>query len=387
LRFDEEAAERQARGAEAIATPIPEQTPRRETPREQAERQALERQASQERVSRLQEPEPELTESIEVVERPPAQGEEGLRAGTDLGKPQGFYRELAEGEGVPAGGEYVVGMTGKNYVRTFRKKDFNWAADVMNGDFRGENLYKAELRKTKERGSGKPVAFDKRVWDDKQEGSIPFELVLNEDLDNTWASGRKTQNIPTKKGTYKFRRHGKRGVGGNAGLFNFFHQRGDIGQFGTKEGKGNSPDFTIDLHGNSDRIERLVGEGKISFRDTGADLQLPEPEVEGEDFSLIGQAAGAVGGAVASAGGVVGNAALGAVRGVGGAVYERLPSAGDIGEAAGRGAVAAVSGLAGAARGAYQAATSPRVGEQTGGTLGTDAEGRRIVGLGQTDEI
>ena len=68
----------------------------------------------------------------------------------------------------------------------------------------------------------------------------------------------------------------------------------------------------------------------------------------------------------------MGNAALGAARGVGGAVYDRLPSAGDVGEAIGGGAVAVGSGVVGVVRGGInQALGSPSgtTGEQTGGAI------------------
>jgi hypothetical protein len=113
-------------------------------------------------------------------------------------------------------------------------------------------------------------------------------------------------------------------------------------------------------------LQSLIEQGEVSLQEIDHTLQ------PAEQPSLVGRAAGAVGGAAATFGGVVGNAALGAARGVGGAVYDRLPSAADIGEAAGRGGVAVASGVAGVVRGAVQTALSPRppaIGEQTGGAL------------------
>ena len=113
-------------------------------------------------------------------------------------------------------------------------------------------------------------------------------------------------------------------------------------------------------------LQSLIEQGEVSLQEIDHTLQ------PAEQPSLVGRAAGAVGGAAATFGGVVGNAALGAARGVGGAVYDRLPSAADIGEAAGRGGVAVASGVVGVVRGAVQTALSPRppaIGEQTGGAL------------------
>jgi len=129
-------------------------------------------------------------------------------------------------------------------------------------------------------------------------------------------------------------------------------------------------------------LQNLIDQGEINLQEIDHNLQPIQQE-----RGVVGRAAEAVGGAVMTAGGVMGNAALGAARGVGGAVYDRLPTAGQVGEAVGRGAVAVGSGLVGVGRGVYQAATSPVVGQQTGGTLGFDAEGRRIVGLGQVEDV
>jgi len=119
-----------------------------------------------------------------------------------------------------------------------------------------------------------------------------------------------------------------------------------------------------------DYFQELVNQGEIQLTPINHELQELGQQREAQEPSLAGQAVGAVGGAVATAGGVIGNAALGAARGVGGAVYDRLPTAGDVGEAAGRGVVAGISGVAGVVRGGIRAATSPRqpaIGEQTGG--------------------
>jgi len=124
-----------------------------------------------------------------------------------------------------------------------------------------------------------------------------------------------------------------------------------------------------DIEGNIkfDFFQELVNQGEIQLTPINHELQELGQQREAQEPSLAGQAVGAVGGAVASAGGVIGNAALGAARGASQAVYDRLPTAGDVGEAAGRGVVAAASGVAGVVRGGIRAATSPRIGEQTGG--------------------
>lgn len=137
----------------------------------------------------------------------------------------------------------------------------------------------------------------------------------------------------------------------------------------TKDSIGTSMRDRRGVEGNIkfNALRSLVELGSINIQEIDHTLQpIQQPP------SIVGRAAGAIGGAVATGAGVVGNAALGAARGVGGAVYDRLPSAADIGEAAGRGAVAAASGVAGVVRGAASAALSPRepaIGEQTGGAL------------------
>lgn len=274
----------------------------------------------------------------------------------------GFYREIPEGGGAQPGGIYRINHrgTGKNYERVWREEEFGWATPFMNGKFDAKELYKPGLKVEGTRGGQPASGYHKDVWGRQQEGEIPFELVIKEPLDQRWATGKKAANIPTQPGSYKFRAHGKRGVAGNAGKFNFFHERGDIGQHGIREGKGKEPDFQIDLHKHAARMEDLAQRGSIEFR------QVQPPEEPG----VLRQAGAAAGGAVAAAGGVMGNAALGAARGVAGGVYDRLPSAGDVGEAVGRGAVAAASGVAGVVRGGINQALSPAeppAGEQTGG--------------------
>ena len=86
--------------------------------------------------------------------------------------------------------------------------------------------------------------------------------------------------------------------------------------------------------------------------------------------AVAGGVAGGVYDRLPSAGDVgeaAGRGAVAVAGGVAGGVYDRLPSAGDVGEAAGRGAVAVAGGVAGVVRGGIRAATSPRIGEQTGG--------------------
>jgi hypothetical protein len=125
-------------------------------------------------------------------------------------------------------------------------------------------------------------------------------------------------------------------------------------------------------------LQSLRENGEINLQEIDHTLQ----PLSAEQPSMVGRAAGAA----ATFGGVVGNAALGAARGVGGAVYDRLPSAADIGEAAGRGGVAVASGVAGVVRGAVQTALSPRppaIGEQTGGQILPAGLGR----VEDTDEI
>lgn len=139
----------------------------------------------------------------------------------------------------------------------------------------------------------------------------------------------------------------------------------------TKESVGTAMTDRREVEGNIrfDALSSLIELGSINLQEVDHTLQpVQQTPLRGTPADI----AAAVGGAVATGAGVVGNAALGAARGVAGGVYERLPSTGDIGEAAGRAGVAAVSGLAGAVRGAARAATTPRepeVGEQTGGGL------------------
>ena len=116
-----------------------------------------------------------------------------------------------------------------------------------------------------------------------------------------------------------------------------------------------------------DFFDGLVEQGAIQLTPINHELQELGQQRKAQEPSLAGQAVGAVGGAVATAGGVVGNAALGAARGAVGAVYDRLPTAGDVGEAVGRGVVGGISGVAGVVRGGIRAATEPTIGEQTGG--------------------
>ena len=152
--------------------------------------------------------------------------------------------------------------------------------------------------------------------------------------------------------------------------------------FRTKDSMGQTLESTRDVEGTMkfNFFDSLVEQGEIKLVEINSELK---ELAQQREPSVVGQVAGAVGGAVATAGGIMGNAALGAARGVGGAVYDRLPSAADIGAAAGRGAVAAASGVAGVVRGAASAALSPReprVGEQTGGALPAG------LGLVESDE-
>lgn len=277
---------------------------------------------------------------------------------------KGFFRESAT---VGGGGESVLDTeTGKSFERVFRQEEFGWAADVMNGDFEGKGLTDEPLKKDTAKKGGR--GYHKDVWKQKREDEIPHSLVVKEDLTSKEV-GRK---LPA--GTYKFRQYGKRG-NKDAESFNFFQERGDHGDAGIKDtsGTGKSEDFQLNLHKRKNEFERLAQEGKIEFK---TDTKKPTPKAQALDESVesgyLAQAGGAVAGGAVAVGGVMGNAALGAARGVGGAVYDRLPSAGDVGEAIGGGAVAVGSGVVGVVRGGInQALGSPSgtTGEQTGGAI------------------
>ena len=225
----------------------------------------------------------------------------------------------------------------------------------MNGDFQGKGLTDADLPKDTAKKGGR--GYSKKVWKQQREDEIPHSLVVKEDLTSKEV-GRK---LPA--GTYKFRQYGKRGSSGTGQeSFNFFQERGDHGTAGIKDtsGTGKSEDFQLNIHQRRGDFERLAQEGKIEFK---TDTKKPTPKVLDESVES---------GYLAQAGGVMGNAALGVARGVGGAVYDRLPSAGDVGQAIGGGAVAVGSGVVGIVRGGINQALSPRpapAGEQTGGAI------------------
>ena len=303
------------------------------------------------------EPEPEVDDSLEL--EPPKK--KGL---VKLEGHEGFFEELAKGEGRPGGGEYHPNLkTGKSHNRVFRQEEFGWAADVMNGDFQGKGLYDTDLKKenkVEEGGKG----FHKDVWKNKREDEIPHSLVVKEDLTKAQV-GRFTP-----AGTYKFKSHGRRDKK-SVEKFNFFQERGDHGPAGIKDTTqtGKAPDFQLNIHARRGDFERLAQEGKIEFKTA---TKKPTPQVldESVEAGYLSQAGGAVAGGAAAVGGVMGNAALGAARGVGGAVYDRLPSAGDVGQAIGGGAVAVGSGVVGVVRGGINQALSPApAGEQTGGAI------------------
>ena len=308
------------------------------------------------------EPEPDVDDSLEL--EPPKK--KGL---VKLEGHEGFFEEIPEGEGRPSGGEFHPNLkTGKRHNRVFRQEEFGWAADVMNGDFQGKGLTDADLPKDTAKKGGR--GYSKKVWKQQREDEIPHSLVVKEDLTSKEV-GRK---LPA--GTYKFRQYGKRGSSGTGQeSFNFFQERGDHGTAGIKDtsGTGKSEDFQLNIHQRRGDFERLAQEGKIEFK---TDTKKPTPKAQVLDESVesgyLAQAGGAVVGGAAAAGGVMGNAALGVARGVGGAVYDRLPSAGDVGQAIGGGAVAVGSGVVGIVRGGINQALSPRpapAGEQTGGAI------------------
>ena len=330
LEFDEEAADRQARGLplvsslteeeqEEVAEGRAELVATRETPREQAERQALERQASQERVSR-------------ITERREERRAGGIPLPSDL-QPE------PQPEGLDSS------------IESLESEQDNW--EIVRGNFEAGNS--STFHRGKEgRDSLKPDRTHLSFRDD--EGflgkSKTAERFKGQDLVILDVNPTKGNVLVRTKDSInkKMKQKDRAAVEGNI-------------KFGF--------------------LNNLIELGSINLQEIDHTLQ---PVEQVPPASLAGRAAGAVGGAVATGAGVVGNAALGAARGVGGAVYDRLPSAGDIGEAAGRGAVAAASGVAGVVRGAVQSALSPRepaVGEQTGA-------GILPRGLGQvedTDEL
>ena len=173
----------------------------------------------------------------------------------------------------------------------------------------------------------------------------------------------------TPAGTYKFKSHGRRDKK-SVEKFNFFQERGDHGPAGIKDTTqtGKAPDFQLNIHARRGDFERLAQEGKIEFKTA---TKKPTPQVldESVEAGYLSQAGGAVAGGAAAVGGVMGNAALGAARGVGGAVYDRLPSAGDVGQAIGGGAVAVGSGVVGVVRGGINQLSPAPAGEQTGGAI------------------
>ena len=143
----------------------------------------------------------------------------------------------------------------------------------------------------------------------------------------------------------------------------------------TKDSIGKPNQRGVEANIGFDIFEGLRQQGKIKLTPINHKLEPLQPppsrrvEIEEEAGTSV---VGAVGGAAASGGAVIGNAALGLARGATGAVIDRLPSAGDVGEAVGRGTVAAVSGLAGVVRGGLNAALAPAqpvIGEQTGGAI------------------
>lgn len=80
----------------------------------------------------------------------------------------------------------------------------------------------------------------------------------------------------------------------------------------------------------------------------------PEPAVEPEpqpEPTIAEQVGGAVAGVVGTTAGVVSNVGLGVARGIGGAVAESLPTAGQFGEAIGRAGVGGVKAVGGAVAG------------------------------------
>jgi hypothetical protein len=300
----------------------------RETPREQAERQALERQASQEKVAG----------TLGTLDFSPPEPQ-----------PEPTPREIAES------GQRAIQEAEADLALDSSLESETDPWEVVRDNYR----------------AGNETKFHKTGKGDRKTGKLRDDLTHFSFRDDEGYVGG-----GASKGRFK----GKELVVLHANP----KKRNIVVR--TKDSMGQTLDSNRDVEGTMkfDFFDSLVEQGEIQLVER--DSELKELAQQREEPSVVGQAAGAVGGAVATAGGIMGNAALGAARGVAGGVYDRLPSAGDIGEAAGRGAVAVGSAAAGVVRGGIQALTSPRdpvVGEQTGG--------RQLpTGLGKvedTDEI
>ena len=341
LEFDEEAADRQARGLplvsslteeeqEAVAegraelAPVP---PPRETPREQAERQALERQASQERVSR-------------ITERREERRAGGIPLPSDVVRDSGGDPVLVDVS--------LEDESPDSSLESLESEQDNW--EIVRSNFEAGN------QSTFHRG--------KQGRDSLRPDSTHFSFRDDEGFLGKGKTGARFQgedlvilDVNPKKGNVLVRT--KDSVNKKLSQKERAEVEGNI-KFGF--------------------LNNLVELGSINLQEIDHTLQpVEQTTLRGTPADI----AAAVGGAVATAGGVVGNAALGAVRGAGQRAYEELPTAGQTGEALGRAAVAVGSGIAGVVRGAARAVTSPRepaVGEQTGG-------GILPRGLGRVEDV
>lgn len=168
--------------------------------------------------------------------------------------------------------------TGETQVREYRKKDFGWAAPVLNRKSDGSELFDSGTKAAKEPWKGRK---EKLTFDDFDE--IEHALEIKEDLPENWMNDGKprpkTATYPHKKGVYKLRSVGKsKNVSetDQAGNYNFYHVPEDptqpISKKNTRDGSGKSSDFQLNIHRQIDEIERLAQEKKLAFISNADDL-------------------------------------------------------------------------------------------------------------------
>ena len=87
---------------------------------------------------------------------------------------------------------------------------------------------------------------------------FPALEILADDLDERW-TGRRSKQIPTAKGVYRFKALGSEQGRGNTKLFNLYRN---------SEGKvGDGQEFQLNFHKNRGHFEDLIRQGKIRIKD------------------------------------------------------------------------------------------------------------------------
>lgn len=93
---------------------------------------------------------------------------------------------------------------------------------------------------------------------------FPALEILADDLDERW-TGRKSKQVPSAKGVYRFKALGSEQGKGNTKLFNLYR---------SADGKvGDGQEFQLNFHKNRGHFEDLVRQGKIRIKDVDEPTQ------------------------------------------------------------------------------------------------------------------